>query len=76
MHYYYYYFCYLAVQEVTPIKDSHRRKAKMRSEVFNSMENVKCNEVAGVMYAFPRIPLPKKAVEAATVSSLISGLDF
>ena len=40
------------------------------------MENVKCNEVAGVMYAFPRIPLPKKAVEAATVSSLISGLDF
>ena len=48
----------------------------MTTEVLNSMENVKCNEVAGVMYAFPRIPLPKKAVEAATVSSLISGLDF
>ena len=40
------------------------------------MENVKCNEVAGAMYAFPRVTLPKKAIEAATGSSLVSGLDF
>ena len=32
----------------------------MTTEVLNSMENVKCNEVAGAMYAFPRITLPKK----------------
>ena len=48
----------------------------MTTEVLNSMENVKCNEVAGVMYAFPRVALPKQAIEAAKVSSLVSGLDF
>ena len=40
------------------------------------MENVKCNEVAGAMYAFPRITLPKKAIEAAKVSCPVSGPDF
>ncbi|CAH3133955.1 unnamed protein product [Porites lobata] len=52
-------------KEVTSIKDSYRKKVKMTTEVLNSMENVKCNEVAGAMYAFPRITLPKKAIEAA-----------
>ena len=48
----------------------------MTTEVFNSMGNVKCNEVAGAMYAFPRITLPKKAIEAAKVSCLVSGPDL
>ena len=48
----------------------------MTTEVLNSMENVKCNEVAGAMYAFPRITLPKKAIEAAKVSFPVSGLAF
>ena len=48
----------------------------MTTEVLNSMENVKCNEVAGAMYAFPRITLPKKAIEAAKVSCPVSGPDF
>ena len=48
----------------------------MTTEVLNSMENVKCNEVAGAMYALPRITLPKKAIEAAKVSCLVSGPDF
>ena len=70
-------FCVLFVlQEITSIKDSYRKKAKMTTEVLNSMESVKCNEVAGAMYAFPRITLPKKAVEAAKVSCPVSGLDF
>ena len=51
-------------------------QAKMTTEVLNSMENVKCNEVAGAMYAFPRITLPKKAIEAAKVSCPVSGPDF
>ena len=68
-------FCVLSVlQEVTSIKDSYRKKAKMTTEVLNSMENVKCNEVAVAMYAFPRITLSKKAIEAAKVSCLISVL--
>ena len=45
----------------------------MMTEVLNSVENVKCNEVAGAMFAFPRITLPKKAIEAAKVSCLVSG---
>ena len=52
------------------------KRAKIITEVLNSVENVKCNEVAGAMYAFPRITLPKKAIEAAKVSSFVSGLDF
>ena len=48
----------------------------MTTEVLNSMENVKCNEVAGAMYAFPRITLPKKGIETAKVSCPVSGLDF
>ena len=68
-------FC-VVLQEVTSVKDSYRKKAKMTTEVLNSMENVKCNEVAGAMYAFPRITLPKKAVEAAKVSCPVSGPDF
>ena len=38
------------------------------------MEKVKCYEVAGAMYAFPRITLPRQAIEAAKVSSLVSGM--
>ena len=70
-------FCVLSVlQGVTSIKASYRKKSKMTTEVLNSMENVKCNEVAGAMYAFPRITLPEKAIEAAKVSCLVSGSDF
>ena len=45
-------------------------------EVVNSMENVKCNEVTGAMYAFPRITIPKKAIGAAKASCPVSGPDF
>ena len=48
----------------------------MITEVLKSVENVKCNEVAGAMFAFPSITLPKKAIEAAKVSCPVSGPDF
>ena len=64
------------MQEATLIKDSYKKKAKIITEVLTSMENVKCNEVAGAMYTFPRITLPKKAIEAAKVSCPVSGPDF
>ena len=32
------------------------------------MEGVKCNEVAGAVYAFPRITLSQKAIEEAKVN--------
>ncbi|GFR85582.1 alanine aminotransferase 2 [Elysia marginata] len=42
-----------------------KEKAKFVTELFNSIEGISCNEVMGAMYAFPRIYLPEKAVEAA-----------
>ena len=45
-------------------------------EILNSIEGVSCNEVMGAMYAFPRIELPKKAIEKAEVSTLFSCLEF
>lgn len=38
------------------------------TEVFNSIEGITCNEVQGAMYAFPRIHLPQKAIEAANMA--------
>jgi len=37
----------------------------MVAETFNSIEGVSCNEVQGAMYAFPKLDIPKKAVEKA-----------
>lgn len=42
-----------------------KAKAKLVADTFNSIEGISCNKVAGAMYAFPRIDLPQKAIEAA-----------
>lgn len=41
------------------------QKAKMVTDTFNTMDGVSCNVVQGAMYAFPKLSLPQKAVEAA-----------
>ena len=43
------------------------RFLQRESKVLNSMEGVKCNEVQGAVYAFPRITIPKRAIEEAKV---------
>jgi alanine transaminase len=40
-------------------------KARMTTETLNSIAGVQCNEVKGAMYAFPRIDLSERAVQAA-----------
>ncbi|KAJ8715842.1 hypothetical protein PYW08_013127 [Mythimna loreyi] len=55
----------LWLQEKTDVLGSFKLRAKMIVEAFNKMGGFKCNEVQGAMYAFPRIELPPKAVEAA-----------
>ena len=61
-------FAHLSIsQERTIIQDSYKKKAKLTTEILNSMEGVKCNEVAGAMYAFPRITLSQRAIEEAKV---------
>ena len=38
---------------------------QLLEEAFNSMEGVTCNKAEGAMYLFPRLRLPRKAIEAA-----------
>ncbi|KAL9228471.1 hypothetical protein vseg_004052 [Gypsophila vaccaria] len=57
------YETYLA--EKDGILSSLARRAKTLEDAFNSLEGVTCNKAEGAMYLFPRINLPKKAIEAA-----------
>ncbi|KAI5632399.1 aminotransferase class I and II domain-containing protein [Phthorimaea operculella] len=40
-------------------------RSKIIVENFNKMDGFKCNVLQGAMYAFPRIDMPQKAIEAA-----------
>jgi alanine transaminase len=51
-------------------------RAKIVTEHLNKMKNITCNEVEGAMYAFPRIHLPKKAIEAATAANVSPDLFY
>lgn len=52
-------------KEKAEVLSQLKKKAQIVTELFNSIEGIKCNEVMGAMYAFPRIFLPPKAVAAA-----------
>lgn len=52
-------------QERDAIMSSLKRKAKLVTTRLNAMDGVSCQEVEGAMYAFPKLTLPPKAVEAA-----------
>lgn len=53
------------ISEKDGILSSLARRAKTLEDAFNSLEGVSCNKAEGAMYLFPRIQLPKKAIEAA-----------
>ena len=58
MHYYYFFFCLARctgsnIHQGFLQEESKDDNQKLRTEVLNSIENVKCIEVAGAMYAFP-----------------------
>nr|BBA45754.1 alanine aminotransferase [Pachyrhynchus infernalis] len=53
------------MKEKNDVLNSLKLRAKMVADTFNSMEGFSCNIVQGAMYAFPRITLPEKAIEAA-----------
>lgn len=55
----------LYMKERTAVLDSLKLRAKMVVDAFNSFEGFSCNPVQGAMYAFPKISLPQKAIEAA-----------
>jgi len=47
-----------------------KEKARLVSNLFNSIKGIKCNPVQGAMYAFPNITIPKRAIEKAKVFQL------
>ena len=49
------------------ILDSYQRKAKITTSMLNYLEGMTCSEVTGSLYAFPRVHLPRKALEEAKV---------
>ncbi|XP_023236007.1 alanine aminotransferase 2-like [Centruroides sculpturatus] len=51
--------------EKNAILSSLKQRAELCYRVFNSMEGMKCNKVVGSMYVYPRIFMPKKALEMA-----------
>jgi len=55
----------LYTQEIQTIYESLRRRATKLANAFKSLEGVTCNPAEGAMYLFPRIRLPKKAIETA-----------
>ncbi|BFZ10477.1 hypothetical protein BsWGS_13516 [Bradybaena similaris] len=55
----------LFIREKDDVMAKQREKATLITQLFNSIEGITCNEVAGAMYAFPRVFLPEKAVKAA-----------
>eukprot|EP00128_Syssomonas_multiformis_P001529 Colp12_sorted_trinity150504_noHs@30806 len=57
--------------ERTGIYESLKRRANAMVHFFNGLEGVKCQPAQGAMYTFPRIALPKKAVEAANAAGKV-----
>jgi len=57
-------------REEQTIFDSLKYRAKMVTQFLKSMKGVTCNEVEGAMYAFPRIHLPKRAIEEAKARNI------
>lgn len=54
------------------ILDSYQRKANITTSVLNSLEGMTCSEVTGALYAFPRVHIPRKAIEEAKVRTDIT----
>lgn len=52
-------------QESGTICESLKRRAQKLSKALDRVEGVRCNPVAGAMYAFPNIRLPKAAIADA-----------
>ncbi|KAG0231842.1 hypothetical protein BGW42_008591 [Actinomortierella wolfii] len=51
--------------EYDGIYNSLLERSRILEKTFNSLEGTTCNPAEGAMYLFPRIRLPKKAIEAA-----------
>ena len=55
----------LFTKEESEIMESMKRKAKMLVKGLNEIDGIDCEDAEGAMYAFPRIQIPQKAIDAA-----------
>lgn len=53
------------IDEKSSLIESLKRRARMITDAFNSLEGVVCQETDGAMYSFPLITLPQAAIDAA-----------
>ena len=53
------------MSEETDIYQGLARRAKALVDGLNAIEGIECQPAEGAMYAFPRLELPAKAIEAA-----------
>lgn len=60
---------FLSCQEKESVLSNLAKKAKLTEDLFNQVPGIHCNPLQGAMYAFPRIFIPPKAVEAAQVGA-------
>ena len=58
-------------KEVNELKESLRRRAKTVTDGFNNIPGISTQPVTGSMYAFPKLELPKKAIEAAQEQGMV-----
>ena len=55
----------LYVEQKEEVLKSLQKRAQLIADTFNSIPGIESNRVAGAMYAFPKILLPQKAINAA-----------
>jgi alanine transaminase len=59
---------HLYQQELNVVLDALREKASLVYTQMNRIPGVKCTEVQGAMYAYPRVDIPVEALEDAKVA--------
>lgn len=52
-------------REKSAVLQSLKERSKLVAQTFNSIPGMSSNVVAGAMYAFPKIKIPEKAIQAA-----------
>jgi aspartate/methionine/tyrosine aminotransferase len=57
-------------RETKLISDGLKARAKLLSQKLNTIPRVKCQEVEGAVFAFPRIELTESAIAAAKAKGL------
>ncbi|VDP29514.1 unnamed protein product [Schistosoma mattheei] len=64
------------MKEKSSVLEELKQKAELTTKSLNSLQGFSCNPITGAMYAFPRIDLPKKAIEIAKVMITIVEILF